>query len=132
MGWKLGPMFIKPLPLNVLKQLTQTSAASRPPIRAVLSQETVFSWLFLFQAVYFAHEDQMNTFLDDLDNLLIAPNYDGGVLHSFSEQFTKTLMLMTCKFLMLIELSHLNTQEASFASPACQSSVQAALTKWSP
>nr|CDS31384.2 microtubule actin cross linking factor 1 [Hymenolepis microstoma] len=47
------------------------------------------------EAIYFAHEDAMNDFLDDLDSILIASNYDSGILHRAYEKFTNTLMLLS-------------------------------------
>ncbi|VDO16050.1 unnamed protein product, partial [Rodentolepis nana] len=47
------------------------------------------------EAIYFAHEDAMNDFLDDLDSILIATNYDSGILHRAYEKFINTLMLLS-------------------------------------
>ncbi|VDO11979.1 unnamed protein product [Rodentolepis nana] len=39
----------------------------------------------------------MNDFLDDLDSILIATNYDGGIPHRAYEKFINTLMLLSQK-----------------------------------
>ncbi|VDD75772.1 unnamed protein product [Mesocestoides corti] len=56
---------------------------------------TLFERFCKNDAVYFAHEDQMNEFLDDLDNILIAPNYDSGFLQNAYDTFTETLILLS-------------------------------------
>ncbi|KAM7541808.1 hypothetical protein Aperf_G00000014224 [Anoplocephala perfoliata] len=56
---------------------------------------TVFERYCKNDTVYFAHEDEMNAFLDDLDTILIAPNYDNGILHNAYDNFMQTLMLLS-------------------------------------
>ncbi|VDM18789.1 unnamed protein product [Hydatigera taeniaeformis] len=63
--------------------------------RLVKYYATLFERYCQHDVVYFAHEDAMNAFLDDIDSILIAPNYDSGILHHAYEAFTNTLMLLS-------------------------------------
>ncbi|KAM3179131.1 hypothetical protein ACTXT7_001178 [Hymenolepis weldensis] len=56
---------------------------------------TLFERYCQNDTIYFAHEDAMNDFLDDLDSILIAPNYDSGILYRAYHKFTNTLMLLS-------------------------------------
>ncbi|KAL5968054.1 hypothetical protein TSMEX_004201, partial [Taenia solium] len=63
--------------------------------RLVKYYATLFERYCQNDVVYFAHEDAMNAFLDDIDSILIVPNYDSGILHRAYEKFTNTLMLLS-------------------------------------
>ncbi|KAL5107558.1 hypothetical protein TcWFU_003537 [Taenia crassiceps] len=63
--------------------------------RLVKYYATLFGRYCQNEAVYFAHEDAMNAFLDDVDSILIAPNYDSGILHRAYDKFTNTLVLLS-------------------------------------
>ncbi|KAH9280998.1 hypothetical protein ECG_06496 [Echinococcus granulosus] len=63
--------------------------------RLVKYYATLFERCCQNDVVYFAHEDEMNAFLDDVDSILIAPNYDSGILHRAYDKFTNTLMLLS-------------------------------------
>lgn len=65
----------------------------------------------------------MNMFLDDIEHLLIHPNYDGGQLQKAYDGFTNTVVLNSCEFSSKYKtrfrsLQKLNT--FSLSLPRCQ------------